>query len=583
LTQKQVGGKALIKMFADASRPETPQSHPEDWERFRSYARDDVASMRDVFFATMPLHRRMWAEYWASERINHRGVPVDLAFVRGAAALAKRLTDTANDDIMRLTGKKIRTVNQNKALLDWIRYELRHLPEVDRLLTKEFEIEEDEEGERVSVPKYSLGRGLVEALIAYLEHLDDTEGLTDAEWVVLQVLEVRLYGASATPKKYQKILDSVDSDGRLKGQYVFCGASATTRYSSRGTQIHNLSRSTVGSRQDEIEAIEMISDLGDRAYAPVQKRFGYVGKALSYLIRPTFLAPEGETFCYSDWASVEAVVCPWLTDDADAEPLLDAIRANHADPSKPDMYKVQAAKMLGKRPEDVTKSERQAQGKTVQLACQYLGGVGSLHNMGRIYRVSFTDDEGQDVVDRWRAENVWATRFGDRIWEAVLWCMENPGLPKVAGRLTFVYDAAYRGGTLFMVLPNGDPLLYTGIKWREVKVKDKQTGEEKVETRLTVWKGRGVSPIWKGELVNNATQGTSAALLRHVLRVVEQDGRYPVVFHTHDEVGLCVPVQQAEAARDYLVGVMQTRPEWAPGLPLKADPVISEFYTKTED
>ena len=44
-----------------------------------------------------------------------------------------------------------------------------------------------------------------------------------------------------------------------------------------------------------------------------------------------------------------------------------------------------------------------------------------------------------------------------------------------------------------------------------------------------------------------------------------------------------VPEAQAEAARDYLVGVMQMRPEWAPGLPLKADPVVSEFYTKTED
>jgi hypothetical protein len=126
-----------------------------------------------------------------------------------------------------------------------------------------------------------------------------------------------------------------------------------------------------------------------------------------------------------------------------------------------------------------------------------------------------------------------------------------------------------------MVLPNGDPLLYTGIKWREVKVKDKQTGEEKVETRLTVWKGRGVSPIWKGELVNNATQGTSAALLRHVLRVVEQDGRYPVVFHTHDDNRAVRARAAGRSARDYLVGVMQTRPEWAPGLPLKADPVIS--------
>ena len=121
LTQKQASGKALIKLFAVAGNGVTPQTHPEEWAQFRSYAHDDVAAMRDVFFATMPLSRRMWREYWASERINHRGFPVDLAFVRGAAALAARLAKTANADIARLTGGKITTVRQNKALLDWIR------------------------------------------------------------------------------------------------------------------------------------------------------------------------------------------------------------------------------------------------------------------------------------------------------------------------------------------------------------------------------------------------------------------------------------------------------------------------------
>lgn len=499
LNQKQTAGKALIKMFADESREETPQSHPEEWAQFRSYARDDVAAMRDVFKATMPLSRRMWSEYWASERINHRGVPVDLPFVRGAAALAARLMKTANADTARLTGCAVKTVRQNAAMLNWIRLKLQHLPEVDRILTREFDLVEDEDGEKVSVPKYSLGRENVEALITYLEHLDDTDGLTDEEWTVLQLLEVRLFGASATPAKFQKILDTVDVDGRLKGQYVYSGAAATIRFSSKGVQIHNLSRDTVGSRDDEIEAIELITEKGADAYDEIKERFGYVGKVLSRLIRPVFMALEGKTFVYCDLASIEAVVCPWLTADEDADPLLDAIRANHRDPSLPDMYRTQAGKMLGKDPLEVTKGERQSHGKTVQLALQFLGGKGSLHNMGRIYRVHFEDAEADQIVDRWRAENRWATRFGERVWESVLWCMENPGEPRQAGRITLLYDANYLRGTLFAVLPNGDPLTYTGLRWREVEAKDKSTGEVKTETRLTVRKGRGVVPVWKGE------------------------------------------------------------------------------------
>jgi DNA polymerase len=582
LTQKQTAGKALIKLFAVEGNGVTPQTHPEEWEQFKSYARDDVAAMRDVFFATMPLHRRMWEEYWASERINHRGVAVDLPFVRGAAALADRLMKTANADVERLTGGVVKTVRQNKALLDWIRYELRHLPEVDRLLTSEFNIEEDDEGERVSVPKFSLGRGLVEALIAYLDRLDETQGLTDAEWAVLQVLEVRLFGASATPAKYQKILDMVDADGRLKGQYVYCGAAATTRFSSKAVQIHNLSRDTVGSLDDEVDAIELITAKGAAAYEEVQKRWGYVGKVLSRLIRTAFIAPEGKTFVFTDLSSIEAIVCPWLTDDEDAEPLLEGIRANHADPSLPDMYRIQAGSMLGKDPFEVTKAERQSHGKTVQLACQFLGGKGSLFNMGRIYRVHFEDDEAQEIIDRWRDKNKWAMRFGHRLWDGALWCMENPGEPRAVGRVTLVYDASYLRGTLFLVLPNGDPLLYTGIAWRDVTSKDKETGEEKVETRLTVRKGRGISPLWAGEIVNNATQATAAALLRHALRELDHMGWPEVVMHTHDEITVQAPLARVDEADAVLLRVMTTRPDWAPGLPIAAEPTRNDWYTKTK-
>jgi DNA polymerase bacteriophage-type len=580
LAQKQTAGKALIKQFADASRPETPQSHPEDWERFRSYARDDVAAMRDVFFATMPLHRRMWQEYWASERINHRGVPVDLAFVRGAAALAKRLTETANDDIKRLTGNKIKTVNQSAALLAWIRHTLRHLPEVDRILTKEYEVVEDEDGERRSEPKFSLGRGLVEALIAHLERMDDEAGLTDDEWAVLEVLYVRLYGASATPKKYQKILDSVDADGRLKGQYVFCGAPATTRFSSKGVQIHNLARDTVGSLDDEIDAIELITEKGADAYDEIKARWGYVGKVLSRLVRPVFIADEGHTLIFVDWSSIQAIICPWITGDEDVEPLLGAIRANHADPSLPDLYKVQAAKILGKDPHDIDKKERQSYGKTVQLGFQFLGGENSLHAMGRIYRVHFEDDEATRIKDLWRSENKWAVRFGEKVWEGVLWCMENPGLPREVGLLTFVYDAGYRGGSLFCVLPNGDPLVYTGIKWREITVKDKETGEEKVETRLTVWKGRGVAPIWKGEFVNNFVQGFEAAMLRHCLRKLDEIGWPVVVASTHDEIIVQVEKGREDEAEKVMLDVMCRDIPGAEGLPIKAEATRWDWYTK---
>ena len=189
---------------------------------------------------------------------------MDEKFVRGAAVLAAFAADKANGDIKRLTGEaKIDKVTQAARLIDWVREKLVMLPEVDRILTREILEEPGEDGEDVrQVPKYSLERTRVEELIVYLERMDEEQGLTDAEFAALEVLEVRLYGASATPQKFGKALLAID-EGRIKGQYVFCGAAATTRYSSRGLQIHNLSRATIGGRDDELDAIEMVTELGE--------------------------------------------------------------------------------------------------------------------------------------------------------------------------------------------------------------------------------------------------------------------------------------------------------------------------------
>ena len=83
---KQKDGKKLIKLFCVEGA--APGEHPEEWQRFLSYARQDVEAMREVYRRTRPLPRAEWEQYWAFEHINRRGVAVDLPFVLRAAALA---------------------------------------------------------------------------------------------------------------------------------------------------------------------------------------------------------------------------------------------------------------------------------------------------------------------------------------------------------------------------------------------------------------------------------------------------------------------------------------------------------------
>lgn len=583
LTQKQSAGKKLIQMFAVEGNGITPQTHPEEWVQFRSYARDDVAATRDIFFATMPLTRREWREAWAVDALNHRGVPVDVEFVRRAHEVSDRLTVTANADILRLTGGKVRTVNQAAALLDWLRYSLRALPEVDRILTREVDLVEDEDGEERAVAKLSLGRSHVEELIAYLERVDTEEGLTDEEFAALQVLEVRLYGASATPKKYKKIEALVEADGRLRGQYVFSGAAATGRMSGRGAQPQNLARATIGALKDEAEAIELIVEKGVGCFDALRDRWGPVGRTLSRLIRPAFVAPEGKTFVWADWSAIEARVLPWLVQTEGAEAVLDVFRQNDLDPSLPDIYKIQAGKILHKPADEITKAERQSHGKVPVLSLGFGGSKGALLAMARGYGASLTEAEAMDIVERWREENKWAVRFWDKVWEAVLWCMENPGEPQSVGRVTFVFDTGYMRGTLFMVLPCGRPLMYPGLRWADVEQKNKQTGEIKVRRSLTVRQARARVPLSFITLTNNMVQGTAASLLRDALVRVERAPVLETALSTHDEIVCLVEESEVQAARETLLSIMLDSPAWAEDLPVAAEVSDHSWYSKCVD
>ena len=590
-TIKDSGGKRLIRLFCDEAGEATPQSHPEDWAAFRSYARDDVAAMRDIFLATLPLPRREWEEYWTSERINDRGLPIDERFAAAASEVAEHAAEIANERVAEISGGALYSVNQHDAILKWVVGKLGEDPAVVDILTKELvDGPPDEDGNDTKVAKMSLERGNVEQLIAWLLRRDEEQGLTDDEADALDMLEVRLYGASATPRKFTKMLPMLES-GRLKGQYVFSGAAATGRFSSRGIQTHNLTRSVVETAKptnrppDEIEfeAIEavMSGGLPEKRYALLEAQYGPVGRTLSRLIRPTICAEPGKVLVWGDWSAIEARVLPWLAGSPGAEEVLDAFRENDADPGLPDIYQRQAGSILRKNPTLITKKERQSHGKVPVLSLGFGGGNGALHAMASGYGVSFTEDEATGIVRGWRDANTWARAFWNQLWEAALAAMENPGKPYGAGRVTYLYAREYMGGTLFCELPCNRLLRYPFIKWEKREVKDRKTGELKMRESLTYRRGYGRSAIWYGTLAENITQAFAGSLMRAALVRLDPTGW--VVGHTHDEIVLEVDERDAGEAVSLLQREMNHVPGFAAGLPLTAGVVSNEYYTKTAD
>lgn len=583
-TQKADSGKTLIRLFSDEGGTATPQTHPAEWAEFRAYARDDVAAMRDVFLSTLPLDTRDWAEYHAVARINERGVPVDAGFVRAAAALADETARRANTETGRLTGGALKSVNQSAAMLAYVREVLAAHPEVERILKREIELVEDEDGETRAVPKYSLDRPRVEELLAWLRRVNEEIGLTDEEAALVELLNVRLYGASATPRKFKRIVDLLDEDGRVRDGYMFNGAPATGRMSGRGVQWQNLARDVIGTAEEEEAAIEIVKRLAPAdAYDVLQARFGPVGRTLSRLIRPAVAAPPGKMLVWADWSAIEARILPWIADSVGGNIVVDTFRQNDSDPGAPDIYTITAGRILDKPAEQITRKERQSHGKVPVLALGFGGGTGALFAMARAYGTSFTEDEAWQIVERWRRENNWAVRLWQDLQEAATWCMRAPGQPRKVGRVLYSFDSRYLGGTLFCILPDGRVLCYPSLRFDEVEQKDRKTGEVYTRRMLTTLHGRERRVLTHLTLCNNIVQGTAASLLRAALVRLDGHPLLETVLTTHDEIVCLCDEHHADEAAEALLSEMLKVPEWAEGLPLKAEVSRGRRYSKTAE
>jgi DNA polymerase len=119
---KQKDGKRLIRLFCIEGAD--PREYPEEWQLFLKYARRDVGTMRDVYRKTRPLCLAEWREYWAFERVNQRGVAVDMPFVRRAAALAAEDGVAIGRRLAELTGGAVTRVTQAKRIAAWLHNQL---------------------------------------------------------------------------------------------------------------------------------------------------------------------------------------------------------------------------------------------------------------------------------------------------------------------------------------------------------------------------------------------------------------------------------------------------------------------------
>lgn len=188
-------------------------------------------------------------------------------------------------------------------------------------------------------------------------------------------------------KKLDVILRNTGEDGRLRDQYLHCGAGQTLRTSGRSVQMQNLKR--LGPEPDDV------------SYTDDWDNF-----TLARNLRQVFTATDDDgALIVGDFSSVESRGLAYLADeDWKVKAFFDG----------KDLYKVLAGKIFSTDYDDVDKQQRQT-GKVGELSCGYGAGAGAVVSFAEGMGVEMTEDEAAVLVMDWRRANPNIVEFWNKL------------------------------------------------------------------------------------------------------------------------------------------------------------------------
>lgn len=540
--KKDPRGDQLIKLLSLPQKDGTFNEDPDLMVEMGEYCLQDTRTTKAVMNATRLMTRTEHEDWLISEDINERGVMIDTAMAQATQRhandelieIAERLNEASHGAITKHT--------QYVRAAEWVLARLRETSEDHPAIKMMERYKEDE-------LKFSLDKNAREDIIDAVDH-----GLFEVPDDVLDVVVAMNEGSASSVAKFKNMLLRADDEThRVYGAFIYGGASATMRFSSRGLQMHNLPSKGLG---DEEETWDLYDTLMSGADLPKP-----VMKSLKKLLRHAIMADEDKALIIGDWTGIEARSLPWLADTEMATAKLDMIA------SGVDIYSVTAAEIgfSGNRPI----------GKVCELALGYEGGKGAFKQFAKLYGVVIEDGRIKPIIDKWRHTNSWVVQFWRDLEKAAMSAVRDPQTVYSAGRIRYLYSPALMGGSLMCILPDDSVLTYPKTRIETEKGRYKLTAlksSTKMKSGAKEWPRES---LYGGRLAGHANQGTAAALLRDLLSRVDA-----CIAHVHDEVILEVPDVVAEGSRDALEKEMTTTPAWAKGLPLNAKPIISYRYLK---
>lgn len=574
--QKDKRGDALIKKFCSPQKDGhwiEPWGDVQAFREFGEYARQDVVVERLIgeklkHFSLTGLALEVFK---IDTVMNHRGFPVNLPAISYAQTMVQEAAGSVEEDFIRLTGL---TPRQGEKIKVWLK----------------------ERG-------YQHDNLQAETLDAVIE-ADDFDDQSELG----QALLMRQRVSFAAVNKLDAMRKCAGPhDNRVRGTLLFYGT-GPGRWSGSQVQPHNfkkpspkLVRGVNAKAAGFDDSDEMLSWLTASAYRDITR--GCCTDHLSMVYGPPLdvisssirhFIHDNRPMVDADYSAIQARVLSWL---AGEEWRMEVFRTHGK------IYEASASQMFKVPMSEVTKPLRQ-KGKISELALGFAGSDDALITMGAL-KMGLKEEELHPLVELWREANQKIVQFWYDSDTAARSAFASPGQKFKAGRVAYFYASAAGIPYLFLVLPSGRKIAFPfpkventimwkvdGEKKRLINPTAEQIAQAKKEDPKAWLKGGltyygcidkknqkfGRVSLHPGKLAQNATMGVEADVLYQGMVNAHNRG-YQLLLTVHDEVLSAYEPEKGQSLEEF-TALLTDMPEWADGLPVKADGAIVDFYTK---
>ncbi len=543
--KKDAKGTRLINQLCVIKKGKvpTPKSQPAKFHELYEYCKQDIRTTRACYDMLikkdLSAYERMVFNHMMEQ--NQIGLPIDIESVKVIRRVLENYVERCNDRLFDLTNGEISAGTQVQKITNYIQ---RKFPQIDSIAAP--------------IIKDILDNG----------HLDSH---------CREILELRQQVSHSSTAKFQRLIDRVNSNNRIQGNLKYYGGH-TGRFAGVGFQMHNLPRAKHENPDEVINHFKKLS-IND-----LIQIYGNLSAAASKLIRPMVKAPKGKMLCVADYVSIENVLLHWAANDKQTIKDFE---------NELDQYKTYAARRFSVHYDDVTSKQR-TYAKPCILGLGFGGGAAALQRVATGYGIELSDRAAENDKRFYRETFPMIPELWYKVNDAMIKAVERETIIQLnTGTISLQFIK--RGTYAFIILPSGRFLCYPAPQIQRDAQYDNKcltymgTGTDSYTKK---WRRLGDQhrvvkgfvmpdmPIHGGRLVENIIQAMARDLLVNGTTLAKEYG-YKVIGSVHDEVITEIDEQTATSSNlKKFCTVICNLPDWAKGVPLRAEGYIAKRYRK---